>query len=204
MKICTKCGIAKPLAEFHKDRRIHSGLRADCKVCVTARATAWNRANADKHIAVALRWNKANPERVKEIERARQLKNPRRGTDFYRAHQERSKAASRKYRLAHPDKVKAKDAAWHRLNRDLVAAYSSTRRARKSKATPAWANRSAIDTFFTIADAKRKETGQSWHVDHIVPLKSSLVCGLHVEHNLQVIPGPENDSKGNRYWPDMP
>lgn len=38
----------------------------------------------------------------------------------------------------------------------------------------------------------------------IVPLKSALVCGLHVEHNLQVIPKTENLKKFNSVWPGMP
>jgi hypothetical protein len=42
------------------------------------------------------------------------------------------------------------------------------------------------------------------HVDHIVPLVSKFVCGLHCEANLQLLPGPENQRKGNRVWPDMP
>jgi hypothetical protein len=39
----------------------------------------------------------------------------------------------------------------------------------------------------------------SWHVDHIIPLKGKLVCGLHVWNNLAVIPKVNNLRKGNYY-----
>ena len=42
------------------------------------------------------------------------------------------------------------------------------------------------------------------HVDHIVPLQSALVCGLHCEANLEIIPGAANEAKKNYWWPDMP
>jgi len=41
-------------------------------------------------------------------------------------------------------------------------------------------------------------------VDHIVPLKSSTVCGLHTQANLQILPSVDNSRKGNHWWPDMP
>jgi hypothetical protein len=47
-------------------------------------------------------------------------------------------------------------------------------------------------------------TGVKWHVDHIVPRNSPLVCGLHVHTNLQVIPADENMYKRNLRWPDKP
>lgn len=52
--------------------------------------------------------------------------------------------------------------------------------------------------------ARQSSTGIEWQVDHIVPLQSEFVCGLHNEFNLRVISQSENSSKKNRYWPDMP
>lgn len=78
------------------------------------------------------------------------------------------------------------------------------RRARKINATPKWADRKKILEIYERARLQSRATGMRFHVDHIVPLKSKTVCGLHVEHNLQVLPAHENQSKYNTHWPDMP
>ncbi len=50
----------------------------------------------------------------------------------------------------------------------------------------------------------RKAAGEDVHKDHIVPICSELVCGLHVPWNLQVITATENLRKSNLWWPDHP
>ena len=79
----------------------------------------------------------------------------------------------------------------------LTAKY----RAQQLQATPGWANQGYIEDVYRKAAIFTKRDGKPWHVDHIVPLQSKLVCGLHCEDNLQAIRGPENVAKGNRYWP---
>lgn len=65
------------------------------------------------------------------------------------------------------------------------------RRADKLNATPKWANLKEIEKIY-------KNCPKGYHVDHIIPLISDKVCGLHVENNLRTIPATENISKGNK------
>lgn len=48
-----------------------------------------------------------------------------------------------------------------------------------------------------------KQFGRKVHVDHIVPLKGTLVCGLHCGDNMQLLTDSLNSKKHNSFWPDM-
>lgn len=87
---------------------------------------------------------------------------------------------------------------WKKNNKDKWYAYMAYRRASKLQAVPKWADSEIIKDMYTEASYMQME------VDHIVPLISPLVCGLHVEHNLQLLTPLANATKGNRSWPDMP
>ena len=88
-------------------------------------------------------------------------------------------------------------------NRWYASKKNTGRRTAKDRATPAWADHAAIRAVYDAAVVLELTTGEKYHVDHMVPLKSKMVSGLHNQYNLQVIPRWDNLSKGNRHWPDM-
>lgn len=87
---------------------------------------------------------------------------------------------------------------------NLAKVYANNAKYRASLrgATPSWVDKEAIAGMYQLA-AIFNSTGINLHVDHIVPLKSKHVCGLHTEDNLRLLPATENITKGNRYWDDM-
>ncbi len=103
-----------------------------------------------------------------------------------------------------PEKYRQYARATRSANPEHYKAKVNQRRRRNRLATVAWADKSAIAVIYRKAIAISKATGIRHEVDHIVPIISDIVCGLHCEANLRVLPLAENRSKGNRVWPDMP
>lgn len=204
-KRCGSCSVEKPLHEFGKHARSRDGLSTSCKACLRAYFAAYREANRESERERARKWAAKHPGSASARRRKCLTENPGKAREYearYAAkHPERVSTARAKYRAAGAAAAKVKRKEWAAANKHLVCAKSAARRALKVRATPAWADKSAI-----YAEARRisEETGAPHHVDHCVPLKSHLVCGLHCEANLQILPGAENLKKLNRKWPDMP
>ena len=91
--------------------------------------------------------------------------------------------------------------AWKERNTVWVRADTKARRRKHRLATPIWLTqqqKSEIRQLYQIAITMTKTTGEQYVVDHIVPLRSEVVCGLHVPWNLRVIPRQENLLKSNK------
>lgn len=104
----------------------------------------------------------------------------------------------RAWRAANKEKCNAKVKKWRKANKDYDSFRVQYRKAMVRQAIPKWGNKSEL------LDAYKEARCFGLHVDHIVPLTSDIVCGLHVFDNLQLISLQENTSKGNRRWPDQP
>lgn len=158
-----------------------------------ARNAAYRTQNAAKLREAAKRYRVANADAINAA-RAR----------YYSANKLRASERNRAHRINNAPRIKALQHAWYAANKTAAYATVAKRNARKIQATPVWANDFFIREAYALAKLREKVCGGKWHVDHIVPLRSKLVCGLHVEHNLQVIPAAVNIAKKNRHWPDMP
>jgi 5-methylcytosine-specific restriction endonuclease McrA len=91
--------------------------------------------------------------------------------------------------------------AWKERNIVWVRADTKSRRRKHREATPKWlttAQKATMREIYKMAITMTQTTGEQYVVDHIVPLRSHEVCGLHVPWNLRVITQEENLKKSNK------
>ena len=117
----------------------------------------------------------------------------------HKDNKEARNAQKREYHKENKEAIKARKGKYYKNNRGEYIARNAKRRACKVQATPKWANLSKIEGLYKLAQYLTEEHGRQIHVDHIVPLQNPLVCGLHVEDNLQLLFADENLSKSNSF-----
>ncbi len=130
---------------------------------------------------------------------------------------EAAKAAGRRYYEKNREAVKARAnarpveerrqhrQAYKEANPDLYKALTSVRKRRHREATPKWVTaeqKLAMRKTYLAAMRLTKISAERYVVDHIYPLISPVVCGLHVPWNLRVMTQAENLQKSNSLPPD--
>lgn len=189
-KRCTKCGETKPLEMFSPHAKTKDRKRSWCKPCCSKAYSQY--AKSDDGGAVINQWNSSNADRKRQHFR-----------DHYHRNVESHRERAAQYRSENPEKVKVSQATSKARNITSVYARNRARTDQQRLATPKWADVEKIATIYKVS-AVLRNAGRAVCVDHIIPLISDVVCGLHVHNNLQVISTSENVRKGNRYWPNMP
>lgn len=162
-----------------------------------ARLAAWAKENPEARKDIALRYRHRHPERYRDQQRkSKRL--------HYAKNKEKLMPYIREWQRANPEKRKETHRRFYEEHAAEIALQSRRYYAHRDRATPKWANPFFMSEAYSLARLRTQVTGYKWAVDHIVPLNSKIVCGLHTHTNLQVIPFVVNAVKSNKRWPDMP
>jgi len=220
-KVCTKCGIAKPPEDFHRDKTGKNGRSARCKVCAIAHTIEWQKQHKDQVNAKNLAWKRENREKVRASSAAYQAENMDairvRLAAYRESHRDQLRIAGRAYmkarQLSDPDGLRRNCRASYRRHlisrRNRAKAYAkeyperAREAVRKRRARKRGANH--LETFsrreIWLRDdgichlCKKPCNPSDWHLEHIVPLSRG---GDHTRLNCAVSHPACNLSKGNK------
>lgn len=170
------------LKEFTPDKRKSSGLKSECRACHNKSNKLWREANKDKSALYIKEWRKVN--------------------------HEKTLAYKTEYRVNNKEKVAAYAKQWEIANKEKRYAQVAGYRASRLNQTPIWSDPLAIEKIYKDCieiNLAARTAGCppyiQYEVDHIIPLQSKLVSGLHTHTNLRIILRSENRKKHNSFIP---
>jgi len=208
IKICSKCKTEKDFSCFNKSKAGKFGLKAECKVCSSLRFKEHYENNRDVLIKKSRDFRESNPEYAKQYW-VEYYKNNRqdcinKSLSYNKSltKQQRSSINS-KYYQRNKSTVRKSNRRWMLSNPSKSSFYSATRRSLKKRATIKSLSVKDLEdiySYYLLAKELSLASGISFCVDHIVPLSNSIVCGLNVPWNLQILTTSENCSKNNKFY----
>ena len=180
-KTCSRCKETKHITLFSRNKARADGIHHHCKVCASQYKT-----NPDKRKAYFKRYNAEHSEKIHA---------------YREAHREKMKAYCKNRWLEKRTELLEYKKQHYLKNKAVYIARNAKRHTSKMQRTPKWLTATdifEIESIYAYA-AALNTIGLRYHVDHIIPLQGTIVSGLHIPENLQVISAWDNISKGNRY-----
>ena len=170
----------KPCQRGHiANRRTNS---RHCVLCSFENRSVWRTNNRERDNEHSKKARKPDLHRI--AKRKWRERNRERDADKLRSYMD-------EYREKNKDRLKEYYVNYCRANPHKLIINNLKRKA--SVRIPPWANLEKIKSIYLLARSLGK------HVDHIIPVRGKIVCGLHCEDNLQILSQQENSRKGNKF-----
>ena len=202
-KLCCTCKQSLPVSLFGALSQSPDGLSPRCKPCFNAMQKASRERNPESVKAKRARYYASNKELIAERNKASRVKHADNVRAYKKAYKQNNAEKVREYQrhwyATNPEARKEHYRTRYEKNPAAFAQGALERKLCRRQATPAWRSWFFIEEIYRLARLRTKLTGIQWEVDHIVPLRAADACGLHVEHNLRVIPKVLNRMKGNAH-----
>ena len=174
------------------------GYNPKCKMCVSEYNRTYRKNNIERIKKCDKEYSTTNSEKKRLATRDWIKQNPERRKQTLKSRYNKFKAEGRLteyYGNVNKERNKQRDRMWRQMNQGRVNANIARRRAAVIRATPPWAEYDQIVKIYQEARRLTVESGIPHEVDHIIPLKSKIVCGLHCLANLQILTADENNKK---------
>jgi hypothetical protein len=175
---------------FYESKRLPGGYRHECKECIKRLSRITYLANKERRAATVKAWQKKNRDKLNELSRKKHNANPRAAIE-----------ATRRWQIKNAEKHRAYRREYRHINPASVIRSELMRKRAVAQACVPWADRAKISAIYSEARRLTKETSTPWEVDHVIPLRHKLVCGLHVHTNLEIVKQTNNRQKSNKFVP---
>lgn len=172
MIVCKLCLEEKGEGSFNANSRKSNGKNSYCRSCQSKKNKLWMKENTECRSAYEKTYKEANKTHAKDTKHRWDAEN---------------KDHRKTYRLARKPQYAA-----HAMKRYVITKLSQ----------PCWLSEQQlkeVEMFYWLAADLKATCGETYHVDHIVPLQGKNVCGLHVPWNLQILPADVNIQKSNKH-----
>ena len=199
-----------PITEFRRNKNTQDGFQPYCKNCCKRQQRSYYQRNKNTIKQKVKTYQQSHPDVHRKAQSKWIAKNPNYAQSYYSINQTKIKEQSKNWYEINKTSVltryhdnpifynqKAKQ--WRKNNPHKVNANISKRRAQKISATPKWFEKDKIEQLYEHCHFLTITSGIQHHVDHIVPLKHTKVCGLHCLSNLQILQSVDNLLKSNKW-----
>ena len=222
-KKCNSSDCLQPIklyTEFTRNKNTDDGCEPRCKDClkqyynrkrehILKYHKEYRENNVEQSSDTLMNWRNNNQDYIKQYNQQYYLDNKeeliKHNHEYYKENREEILEKHIDYNLEHKSDRQEYNQFYNQNNKAKKRANNKKYKINKTQATPSWADLKKIEEIYQQAIDLEKLDGIKRHVDHIIPLYGvnengeHIVCGLHVETNLQILTESENLHKKNKF-----